>query len=202
MSSPTVCSMGSTGFTTSSPKPTSASPARGRPCCPPARDGPLTLAIQVALEHKSVSRFDRWSRLSPHVVRLRPAPGCRTPILAYSLRVEPEGHFINWQQDPFGNHLARLVFPEPARSLSITVDVVTEMTGINPFDFFLDPDAERYPFSYDAALARDLAPYLTTGEPGRLLPQWLAEVEVPVGGEATVDFLVGVNQRVQQAVAY
>jgi uncharacterized protein (DUF2126 family)/transglutaminase-like putative cysteine protease len=160
------------------------------------------LAIQVALEHKTVYRFDRWARLSPHVVRLRPAPSCRTPILAYSLRVEPEGHFINWQQDPFGNHLARLVFPEPARMLSITVDVVAEMTVINPFDFFLDPDAERYPFSYDAALAKDLAPYLAPGEPGRLLRQWLAEVDVPAGGEATVDFLVGVNQRVQQAVAY
>src|SRR6202022_3869885 len=76
------------------------------------------------------------------------------------------------------------------------------MTVINPFDFFLDPDAERYPFSYDTALARDLVPYLTTGDPGRLLRQWLAEVEVPAGGEATVDFLVGVNQRVQRAVAY
>ncbi len=160
------------------------------------------MAVQVALEHRTVYRFHRWVRLSPRVVRLRPAPGCRTPILAYSLRVEPEGHFINWQQDPFGNHLARLVFPTPARMLSITVDVVAEMTVINPFDFFLDPAAERYPFRYEPALARDLAPYLPTGEPGRLLRQWLAQVEVPAGGEATVDFLVGVNQRVQRAVAY
>src|SRR6202011_5567080 len=186
--SPTVCSRGSAGFTTWSPKPTSASPARGRPCCRPAGAGPLTLAIQVALEHRPLYRFDRWARMSPHVVRLRPAPGCRTPILAYSLRVEPEDHFINWQQDPFGNHLARLVFPEPAHMLSITVDLVAEMTVINPFDFFLDPDAERYPFTYDPALARDLAPYLTVSEPGRLLSQWLAEVEVRPGGEATVDF--------------
>jgi uncharacterized protein (DUF2126 family)/transglutaminase-like putative cysteine protease len=162
--------------------------------------GPL--AIQVALEHRTVYRFDRWVHLSPHVVRLRPAPSCRTPILAYSLRVEPEGHFINWQQDPFGNHLARLVFPEPARMLSVTVDVLAEMTVINPFDFFLDPAAERYPFRYEPALARDLAPYLPTGEPGRLLRQWLAQVEVPAGGDATADFLVGVNQRVQRAVAY
>ena len=160
------------------------------------------MAIQVAVEHRTVYRFDRSVRLSPHVVRLRPAPSCRTPILSYSLRVEPERHFINWQQDPFANHLARLVFPEPTRALSITVDVVAEMTVVNPFDFFLDPDAERYPFSYDPALARDLAPYLTTGDPARLLRQWLAEVEVPAGGEATVDFLVGVNQRVQGAVAY
>ena len=161
------------------------------------------MAIHAALEHRTVYRFDRWVRLSPHVVRLRPAPSCRTPILAYSLRVEPEGHFINWQQDPFGNHLARLVFPEPARMLSITVDVVAEMTVINPFDFFLDPDAERYPFSYDPALARDLAPYLAVRRTGSApsASGW-PEVEVPAGGEATVDFLVGVNQRVQQAVAY
>jgi len=160
------------------------------------------MAIQVALEHRTAYRFDRLIRLSPHVVRLRPAPGCRTPILAYSLRVDPEHHFINWQQDPFGNHLARLVFPEPTRALSITVDIVAEMTVVNPFDFFLEPEAERYPYRYDQALARDLAPYLTAEDPGRLLGQWLAEVEVPAGGEATVDFLVAVNQRVQQTVAY
>ncbi len=178
---------------------------RARPvrrCGPPADDRALTLAIHAALEHRTVYRFDRSIRLSPHVVRLRPAPSCRTPILAYSMRIEPEEHFINWQQDPFGNHLARLVFPEPASLLSVTVDMVAEMTVVNPFDFFLDPDAERYPFRYDAALARDLAPYLTIDEPGRLLHQWLAEVEVPAEGLATVDFLVGVNQRVQQAIAY
>jgi uncharacterized protein (DUF2126 family)/transglutaminase-like putative cysteine protease len=160
------------------------------------------LPINVAVEHRTVYRFDRWARLYPHVVRLRPAPSCRTPILAYSLRIEPEAHFINWQQDPFGNHLARLVFPEPARLLSITVDLVAEMTVINPFDFFLDPEAERYPFSYDPVLARDLAPYLSPGEPGRLLREWLADVELPAGGEATVDFLVRINQRVQRSVAY
>jgi transglutaminase-like putative cysteine protease len=124
------------------------------------------MAIQVALEHRTAYRFDRLIRLSPHVVRLRPAPGCRTPILAYSLRVDPEHHFINWQQDPFGNHLARLVFPEPTRALSITVDIVAEMTVVNPFDFFLEPEAERYPYRYDQALARDLAPYLTAEDPG------------------------------------
>jgi uncharacterized protein (DUF2126 family) len=160
------------------------------------------LAIHVAVEHRTIYRFDRSIRLSPHVVRLRPAPGCRTPILAYSLRVEPDDHFINWQQDPFGNYLARLVFPQPTRELSITVDVVAEMTVVNPFDFFLEPEAERYPFGYHPALARDLTPYLTTDEPGRLLREWLSEVKIPPGGEATVDFLVGVNQRVQRAVAY
>ena len=160
------------------------------------------MPIHAALEHRSLYRFDRPVRLSPHIVRLRPAPGCRTPILAYSMRVEPENHFVNWQQDPFGNHLARLVFPEPTRLLSITVDVVAEMTVINPFDFFLDPDAERYPFRYEPALAADLAPYLTTGQPGPLLRHWLDDVAVPDEGQPTVDFLVAVNQRVQRSVAY
>ena len=109
-----------------------------------------------------------------------PRRSCRTPILAYSLRVEPEEHFVNWQQDPFGNHLARLVFPEPARLLSITVDLVADMTVINPFDFFLDPDAERYPFRYDAGPGPGSGARTSPqAEPGRLLRPWLAEVEVP-----------------------
>ena len=104
------------------------------------------MSIRVALQHRTTYRFDRAVRLSPHVVRLRPAPHCRTPILSYSLTVRPRQHFINWQQDPFGNHVARLVFPEPARQLSVTVDLVAELAVINPFDFFVEESVERYPF--------------------------------------------------------
>src|SRR3954454_3026073 len=104
--------------------------------------------IQVAIEHRSTYEFDRPVGVLPHVVRLRPAPHCRTPVLAYSLTVDPSDHFINWQQDPFGNYLARLVFPDPVDRLEITVDLVADMTVINPFDFFLDEEARTFPFDY------------------------------------------------------
>ena len=112
------------------------------------------MAILVALNHKTEYRFDRSVALAPHTVRLRPAVHCRTPIHSYSLRVEPSEHFLNWQQDPFGNYLARLVFPEKARSLSVEVDVIAEMITINPFDFFVDDYAYHFPFKYDAQLTK------------------------------------------------
>ena len=110
------------------------------------------MAIQVALHHSTRYRYDRRVSLSPHIVRLRPAPHCRTPILAYSLKVLPANHFINWQQDPQANYLARLVFPEPTTELFVEVDLVAEMAVFNPFDFFLEPYAEQYPFTYETSL--------------------------------------------------
>ncbi|MDT7642129.1 MAG: hypothetical protein QOC83_6417, partial [Pseudonocardiales bacterium] len=161
------------------------------------------MAIHVALEHQTSYRFDRAVRLAPHVVRLRPAAHSRTPVLSYSLRVEPENHFLNWQQDPYGNYLARLVFPEPARLLTVTVDLVADLTVINPFDFFVDESAERYPFEYDPELTRDLAPYLASEPPGPLLTEWLAELGAKPGDGVPInDFLVGINQRLQRDIGY
>ena len=161
------------------------------------------MSIHVAIEHRTSYRFDRAITVGPHMVRLRPAPHCRTPILAYSLKIEPEGCFINWQQDPFGNHVARLVFEEKRAELTVTVAVVADMTVINPFDFFLEEVAERFPFAYEAALAADLVPYLRADPPGPLLATWLAALpKLPADGMATVDFLVSVNQAVQRSVAY
>jgi uncharacterized protein (DUF2126 family)/transglutaminase-like putative cysteine protease len=161
------------------------------------------VTIHVAIEHRTTYRFDRAITVGPHVVRLRPAPHCRTPILAYSLRIEPAGCFVNWQQDPFGNHVARLVFAEKRAELTVSVDLVADMTVVNPFDFFLEEAAERYPFAYDPALAADLVPYLRADQPGPLLEAWLAALPpLPPDGRATVDFLVSLNQAVQRSVAY
>ena len=103
------------------------------------------MAIHVALNHVTHYKYDRLVSLGAQIVRLRPAPHCRTPILSYSLKVEPAEHFINWQQDPFANYLARLVFPEKTREFKVTIDLVAEMAVYNPFDFFLEESAEKFP---------------------------------------------------------
>jgi uncharacterized protein (DUF2126 family) len=160
------------------------------------------VSIHVALNHVTHYRYDRRVTLSPQVVRLRPAPHCRTPILSYSLRVEPVDHFINWQQDPFANYLARLVFPEQTREFKVTVDLVAEMSVLNPFDFFLEEEAESFPFVYGPELATDLIPYLAT-LPLSESPRLKAFVDsIPRDKMRTNDFIVSINQRLQREIAY
>ena len=156
--------------------------------------------IRVALNHKTVYQYDRKVELGPQVVRLRPAPHCRTVIDSYSLNVAPEEHFLNWQQDPHSNYLARLMFHKPARSLEVEVDLVADMSVINPFDFFLEDDATRYPFEYSPALLHDLKPYLVTELPGRRLFEFLASIDR--SDCRTNDFLVAINQMLEQKIDY
>ncbi len=161
------------------------------------------MAIRVALQHRTTYRFDRLVGLSPHEIRLRPAPHCRTPILGYSFNVKPDKHFLNWQQDPYGNWLARLVFTEPANLLEVTVDLTADMTVINPFDFFIDPYAEHFPFTYAPALAKELIPFLETAPLTPRLAAWLERFRAArSGGEKTVDLLVALNQQLQHEIAY
>ena len=158
------------------------------------------MAIQVALNHKTHYRYDRPVQMGPHIVRLRPAPHCRTPILAYSLKVVPANHFLNWQQDPQGNYLARLIFPDSTTEFSVEVDLIAEMAVINPFDFFLEPEVQEYPFTYDAQAARELRPYLETEPAGPLLSAFLAGISRET--TATLGFLVSLNQRLQGEIGY
>jgi transglutaminase-like putative cysteine protease len=131
------------------------------------------MSIHVALTHETRYRYDRLATLGPQVVRLRPAPHSRTRILSYALRVEPAEHFLNWQQDPLGNYLARIVVPGKTREFRLQVDLVAEMAVFNPFDFFLEPEAEHYPFAYEPRIAKELEPYLELEPAGPLLTEWL-----------------------------
>lgn len=176
------------------------------------------MSIKVALEHRTTHHFARPVHVGPQVVRLRPAPHSRTPIEAYSLDVKPAGHFVNWQQDPFGNWLARLVFPERVSELDITVGLVADLMVINPLDFFVEEYAELFPFTYEPSLAADLAPYLRpvgdnrvprAGDtPGPVVTAWRAALpELPADGVPTVtltptgaagEFYAGVRYRAWQ----
>jgi uncharacterized protein (DUF2126 family) len=158
------------------------------------------VSIHVALNHVSLYRYDRRVTLSPQLVRLRPAPHCRTRILSYSLRAEPSGHFINWMQDPQSNYLARLVFPDKTELLRIEVDLVAEMSVLNPFDFFLEPHAEQAPFAYDASLSSELAPYLVKSPLTPRFKEYVAKISRQ--SQRTIDFLVALNQQLSQDIRY
>ena len=158
------------------------------------------MTIRVALKHKTKYKFDRRVNLFPHVLRLRPAPHSRTHIHGYSLNIGPEEHFLNWQQDPFGNYQARLVFPEKTKELSIEVEVIADMTVINPFDFFVEEYAEKFPFEYDEQLLEELQPYLKCTEESPLLSKWVEEIDPEP--KPIIDYLVEQNQRLEQAIEY
>ena len=158
------------------------------------------MPLHVALTHRTSYHYDRLVTLGPQTIRLRPAPQTRTAILSYELKVEPKPHFINWQQDPQGNHLARVVFPERVDHFDVTVDLVADMVTINPFDFFLEPEAETFPFTYDPVLDHELAPYRQAEPAGALLAALLEQI--PRTEQRTVDLLVALNETVQHAVQY
>ncbi|WP_439817117.1 DUF2126 domain-containing protein [Zavarzinia sp. CC-PAN008] len=158
------------------------------------------MTIRVALNHKTTYRYDRLVSLGPQVIRLRPAPHCRTPIASYSLKITPRQHFLNWQQDPQSNWLARAVFPEKTDLFEVEVDLIADMAVINPFDFFLEKEAESFPFAYAPELERELAPYLETLPRTPQMAALIAAVDLTP--RATVNFLVDLNRIVQERVDY
>ena len=158
------------------------------------------MSIFVALHHVTHYKYDRPIDLGPQTIRLRPAPHTRTPVLSYSLKVTPANHFVNWQQDPQGNWLARFVFPEKATELKIEVDFTAQMTVVNPFDFFVESYASSFPFQYTGDLKTELAPYLATTEPGPLFAAYLKDI--PREADSTVNFLVELNAQLQKKVSY
>jgi uncharacterized protein (DUF2126 family)/transglutaminase-like putative cysteine protease len=162
------------------------------------------MAIRVALTHTTRYRYDRLVTLQPHVVRLRPAPHCRTPIPSYSLKVTPAEHFLNWQQDPYGNYQARLAFLKPARELQVEVDLVAEMVALNPFDFFVEEYAEKHPFRYEEILARELRPYTETVAPGPKLAALVEELSSRFAraGRRSIDVLVDLNREIARRLRY
>jgi uncharacterized protein (DUF2126 family)/transglutaminase-like putative cysteine protease len=159
-----------------------------------------TLSITVALHHLTRYRYDRPVEMGPQVVRLRPAPHCRTRIPSYALKITPAQHFINWQQDPFGNWLARLVFPTPVNEFRVEVNLTAEMSVVNPFDFFVEPYAETLPFAYPDELAGELAPYLVLDDDSPALAAYVDTLEI--AAESTINFLVGLNARLQREISY
>ncbi|MGB5942039.1 MAG: transglutaminase family protein [Leeuwenhoekiella sp.] len=159
------------------------------------------MALKVAISHKTEYKYDRNISLSPHIFRLRPAPHSRTPIESYSIKIKPDNHFFNWQQDPFGNYLARLVFPEKTDVLSVHVELIADMKTINPFDFFVEEAVETFPFTYKDSLNKELRPYLEIVEDGPLLKDFLKTIDTTTS-KITIDFLTELNQKLYSYLNY
>jgi uncharacterized protein (DUF2126 family)/transglutaminase-like putative cysteine protease len=162
------------------------------------------MSITISVHHKTTYTYDQAVRLSPHVIRLRPAPHSRTPIVAYSLKVRPDQNFLNWQLDPFGNYQAHVVFPRETTTLEIEVDLLAELTAINPFDFFIDDHAQTYPFAYDAEQRTALEPYLRLLPGGSAMEALVHEAKGRyfTSGRRTIDALVDVNRHIHDLLKY
>ena len=158
------------------------------------------MTLHVALTHRTSYRYDRRTAVNPQVIRLRPAPHCRTPILSYSLSLSPAQHFINWQQDPFGNYLARVVIPEKTTELSVTIDLIADMAVINPFDFFVEESAKDWPFQYEPELREELQPYLKAEPAGPRLQAYLRGLDRTPS--TSIDFLCNLNRHLQKDIKY
>ncbi|SDR93398.1 Uncharacterized conserved protein, DUF2126 family [Polaribacter sp. KT25b] len=158
------------------------------------------MALKIVISHKTTYKYDRKVSLSPHIFRLRPAPHSRTPIESYSIKITPENQFFNWQQDPFGNYVARLVFPDKTDEMSIDVEIIADLKTINPFDFFIEEYAEEYPFKYTETTKKELQPYLEITDKGKLLEAFLKTLDYTP--RKTIYFLIDINQKIYEFLNY
>ena len=158
------------------------------------------MSLKVVISHKTHYKYDKAISLSPHIIRLRPAPHSRTPIEAYSLNIKPDNHFLNWQQDPFGNYQARVVFPEKTKEFFIDIEIIADLITLNPFDFFVEESATNFPFEYKKELKKELKPYLKINEDGKLLKEFVKSIDK--SEKPIIDFLVEVNQKINNYVNY
>src|SRR5580692_1477704 len=158
------------------------------------------MSIQAALRHVTRYRYDRQITLGAQTIRLRPAPHTRAKVVAYSLKIEPAEQFLNWQQDPQSNWLARVVIPEKTDHFTVTVDLTVEMDVINPFDFFLEPAAEQFPFAYAPELKAELEPYLVSADIGKKFEEYFSKL--PKQSNQTTAFLFEINAGLSRDIAY
>ncbi|SIQ14948.1 Uncharacterized conserved protein, DUF2126 family [Rhizobium sp. RU35A] len=159
------------------------------------------MSIKASIYHLTHYKYDRPVRLGPQIIRLKPAAHSRTRVISHALKVSPANHFVNLQQDPYGNYLARYVFPDPVTELKIEVDLVADMTVYNPFDFFVEEEATKWPFDYPVTLAEDLSIYRTPEPAGERLAAFLATLDKSPD-QPTVDMIVGLNARLQREIGY
>lgn len=158
------------------------------------------MSIKASIYHLTHYKYDRPVRLGPQVIRLKPASHSKTRVISHSLKVTPSNHFVNLQQDPYGNYLARYVFPDPVTEFKIEVDLVADMTVYNPFDFFIEESAETWPFAYPEDISDDLKIYLQPQPMEPALAAYVAGIDrTPT---RTIDFIVGLNARLKQDIEY
>ena len=162
------------------------------------------MSMLVSLRHATRYLYDRPVTLGPHEIRLKPAPDCRTPVSAYTLAVRPARHTMHGHYDAAGNHVARVLFQDKVPQLEVDVALTADLVPVNPFDFLVEPGAERYPPAYPGAARADLAPFLASTESGGRLRRWLDDFRFSdkPEGRGTVDLLVQLNNRVRKDVSY
>lgn len=158
------------------------------------------MSIKASIYHLTHYKYDRPVRLGPQVIRLKPASHSKTRVISHSLKVTPSNHFVNLQQDPYGNYLARYVFPDPVTEFKIAVDLVADMTVYNPFDFFIEENAQTWPFAYPEDISDDLKIYMQPQPMEPALAAYVAGIDrTPM---RTIDFIVGLNARLKQDIEY